>query len=514
MPKVLYLKASKKTIKMEASRRVPQTKSPAKDQARVSKSAKSDLGQERFPGVPLDIFEHKQVGSALLNLVAPDEAVTGHPAPIGIANLEVASSHLSATNGASGMPNYASNLTVYQSYCLLTGSAAYPCLYTSGGNFSWGKQEEGGYERTAHCVVSMASVGQELWGVLRSDQSDNFLLSEYNKTLQLHSFPITTTVPNGKIHFRIDVGGDPGYSGEVYITDGVNVAQENFVSGITGTVNMPIPATHFEIAIVFNESLENTIVGVILTDENDNVCTSGSTPRCLGYLEYSNITHIADRAGSLRINSAELVITNCQPSIYSGGTIQCGKVVCSKASRATWVNYLYQLNKTYLANLKHGLHNLWIAQGEHWMMSTPQDFGLPYVNIGQNYSARYHNPFMDNSTAFLSVMNYANPQGGVVASLPLELKVNAWCDYTTSDTSIGTVPGIVFTDKWLTAVSVLAAAYVITDNPNHLGLRKKLKQFVQFLMSDDPRAAAIRAGGATAGKVLAGFAPLAMSMFL
>jgi len=498
---------------MEASRRVPQTKSPAKDQARVSKSAKSDLGQERFPGVPIDIFEHKQVGASLINLVSPDEAVTGHPAPIGIANLEVASSHLSATNGASGVPNYDPTSTVYSAYCLLTGSAAYPCLFTGGGDFSWGYQLEGGYEKTAHCVVSSCSVGQELWGVLRSDASDNFLLSDYDKSLQSHAFPVHIPDGNGYVNIRIGVDGDPGYSGTVTISDGVNTASADWLSG--GFVSCSVPATSdVNISVVFNESLENSIVSIILSDKSGNICTTGLNPRVLDYLTYSNIPHIVDRAGSLRINSSELVITNCQPSIYSGGTIQCGKVVCGKAARSSWVNYLYQLNKTYLANLKHGLHNLWFAQGEHWKMSTPQDIGAIIKSAAFTYSARYHNPFMDNTTVFVSTLNYTNPQGGPVASLPLELKVNAWCDYTTNDTSIGTVPGIVFTDKWLTAVSILAAAYVITDNPSHLGLKKKLKQFVSFLMSDDPRASAIRAGGSAAVKALATFAPLATSLLI
>jgi hypothetical protein len=259
-------------------------------------------------------------------------------------------------------------------------------------------------------------------------------------------------------------------------------------------------------------------IRVLATTKSGNPSITRDQPTILAGLKYSNINYLAARAGSLRINSAELVITNTQPSIYSGGVIQCGKVVSPHPPKSQWVNYLYSLNKKYMGNLKHGLHNLWIANAGQWSMATPQAISLNQSpNLGSAYHSnqRFINPFMRNSTVFLTAMDYVNPvTSSPVPSLPLEFKVNAWVDYTTSDTSVGTVPGIVFTDKWLTAVSILAAAYVITDNPAHLNLKKKLKSFVSFLTSDDPRASAIRAGGAHAAKALATFAPLITAMLV
>ena len=84
----------------------------------------------------------------------------------------------------------------------------------------------------------------------------------------------------------------------------------------------------------------------------------------------------------------------------------------------------------------------------------------------------------------------------------MQLKVDGWVDYTTNDTTIPQIPGVVFPDEWLTAVSALEALFIFTDNPNHNKIKEIIKKASDFVRSGHPVAQALRMAGSTAVKAL------------
>ena len=132
---------------------------------------------------------------------------------------------------------------------------------------------------------------------------------------------------------------------------------------------------------------------------------------------------------------------------------------------------------------------MWFPSGTQWLMRPVAEYATT------NY-------FESDDVFNMYIVDYNHPNGTATASIDLQLKIDAWIDYTTNDTTVPQIPGVVFIDEWLTAVSALEALFVFTDNPNHEKIKATIKKASDFVRSGHPVAQALRNVGAMAIKVL------------
>lgn len=424
--------------------------------------------------------------SALENLVYPEDVDCQYPAPIGSSNLYIASS--SVAGDVLSIPNGIGSDPEFKSMIVQGGNPKSPVYYSSGTVYKFDAPDSNGL------VGSMLEVTRPgpQWGTLYNGQSQLYYMSTYRSVGALtgHCWDaITVSSVNDTVTIT-DVSSNP-YAGmftlSVYNSLGVllgtdacdNTGVAQVAPGVAGTISIKIDYAGLQ-------GVSRRVCTVVCGYANSSA--SPKTMCVLKKLPFSNFKYISDRSDRLRMNSTGLLMTSVIPELYEGGSIQAGKIISSVAPESDYSSYLYTLKKKYLGKLKEGCYGMWFPSGKEWLLDIEH---VDMINIVQN-----------DSVFNMFLIDYISPGGGNISSLDIQVKVDGWIDYTTNDTTIPQIPGVVFPDEWLTAVSALEALFIFTDNPNHNKIKEVIKKASDFVRSGHPVAQALRLAGSTAVKAL------------
>jgi len=201
----------------------------------------------------------------------------------------------------------------------------------------------------------------------------------------------------------------------------------------------------------------------------------------------TNYNYINARSNSTRLNRTALVITNVMADIYAGGNAQVGKIYSNEVPQQDYDSYLWTLQTKRLGNLKGGETTLLFA-------ATPEDWGF---RATPTYN--FNNLANPNTTVNMIILSNV-AVNGTNDSLPLQLKFDAWVDYSTPDNTLATVEVTAHADEWPTIMGYVTANYTFCDNITHQQVLAGLKKAVSFMVSGDPRAVAIRKAAVGLGK--------------
>jgi len=455
----------------------------------------SNSGVPRYPDMPpRNENIPKVVSAALDNLMSSEGIDASYPAPIGSANLDVAST--AVTGSIVNLNNFTTSAT-FENVILQTGNPNAPVYVTAPATFS-GQSE---FTYSADSVTEPGStlevnqVGDQ-WGMLYNDTTLVNIISEYSPILNKQTWPVHAVSTQDVITVT-DVSPNPGancFTLTALAPDGVTIvtAACNAAGVATFTLTQTLNWLFY---ITYNDlrGLTQREAKVVVTDVTLSTARqSPARPYVVQALPFSNFQYVAMRSQKYRMNRLCTVVTPTIAELYEGGNMLTGKITDSSPPLAIWDDYLFSLKKHRLDNLKKGLDACWFPQANEWLM-------------GNRY---YRNPFTGQTVLNLTHIVYVSPTATAIVSLPIQVKNTGWIDYITLDTTIPTVPGIVFTDAWLTSVSIIEAYYEFTDNP----VGKSMKNFVlnaaKFIMSGDPKAVAIRKAAKIAGSAIASVVPL------
>lgn len=474
---------AKRIIQSAANRTVSQTKS-----AGVIDHVKSNPKTKNLPGLSTMKLKRKEtLEAALENLMYPEEIDSAYPAPIATSNLYVSSA--STSGDVLNLPNGNGNVPHFNSYLLQQGDPQSPVLYSSGTTYPY--QADGG--ATSGSVLAVERDGPQ-WGTLFNDRVGLYLMSEFKEigSLKGQIWEVETTVANATVTLndRSDHIITGMFESTVYSTAGTVIDSD--ASDVTGQIIMTIPVAgryYIEITYASLAGESRRQLSVVVTQGGGAACESPQVPNVLRSLPYSNFKYIAARSDRVRLNSAGLLLTCVMPELYEGGSIQAGKIISSIAPESDYSSYLYTLKKKYLGKLKEGAYGMWFPNGPQW-------------NLAPLSNRNYSNSFESSDIVNLFILDYTHPTGANVAQIDVQAKIDGWVDYTTNDTTVPQLPGIVFMDEWLTAVSALEALFVFSDNPNHNKIKEVIKKASDFVRSGHPVAQALRSAGSMAVKAL------------
>lgn len=354
------------------------------------------------------------------------------------------------------IPNGNGNVPDFNSVVIQGNNPHSPVYYSSGTTFSFNPVDGGG---VLGATLEVTRIGVQ-WGSIYNPQSGLYYLSRYeNKgSLRSHCWDVVTLTPNEKITLQDD-GSNPHsnmFRASVFNSAGALVTTSN--CDATGKVEIVIASAGTYYFTITYSKLNSEKRYCSVRIGGDNAAASTLNPYVLKKLPFANFKYISSRSDRLRMNSTGLLMTCVMPEIYEGGSIQAGKIISSVAPESDYSSYLYTLRKKYLGKLKEGCYGMWFPTGSEWLMGPDND---DYFNFVQN-----------DSVFNMYLLDYSHPNGSNLSSLDMQLKVDGWMDYTTNDTTIPQIPGIVFPDEWLTAVSALEALFIFTDNPNHNKIKR------------------------------------------
>lgn len=422
---------------------------------------------------------------AIDNLICPEDVDASFPAPIGISNLDVCSTHTAGE--ILSLPNGNGNSASFNAIVLQTADPESPVLYTSGSFYGYEADGNGTNGSTLYVYKAGGA-----WGTLYNDRSDRYLLSTFYEVWDLkgHAWPVTTTGANAVLTCtdRSDHPVAAMYTATVYDTFGVTIGQTNSDAAGVAAVNIPA-AGNYLITIEYHslcglpERQLSVVVAIGGAAQNSPV-----SPTVLRPLKFSNFPYVLERSDLFRMNVCGLLLTCIIPEIYRGGSIQAGKIISSTAPQSSYQSYLYSLKKKYLGDLSNGCYGMWFPTGHEWDMQTETS------NFNKNV-------LFSSSVVNMYIVYYTSPSGAI-STLDVQLKADAWIDYTTQDTTIPSTPGIVFVDDWLTALSALEAMFIFTENPLHEKIREVWRKALDFMRSGHPAAEALKMAGALAVKGL------------
>ncbi len=446
----------------------------------------SDRGAEKYPGASIREGMNKSVLGALDNLLFPYAVDATFPAPIGTSNLQVASSELKGSEIT--LDNFSTTDTTFINYIVQTGNPAVPYFRTTVNTMPF---------ESDFVDLEVNNPGNQ-WGIINNHRLSTGVLSDFIPGVYLPGWSANSPLINSVINTQ-DNGPSP-FAGMYTVTTYNNVGTVITVDpcdaagACSATFGAATGVVWFSIEYAQSSNFFPRSLSVIVVDSGVNALNSPRFPTNLAKHGFSNLQYINSRADKLRMNSMSMVITSTIPELYQGGNILMAKLMSSLAptpvagTPITWDSFLYSQKISYLSNLEFGGEMMWFPQFNEWTLG--HDFGL--------------NPITANSVVNICKITYPSPQGVAVASLPIQVKINGWIDYTTSDTTIPTSPGIVFIDDWLTTVSILEACYRFTDNPTHNKVKEMIRKAVSFISSGDPYAVAIRKAGGLALKTALG----------
>lgn len=454
--------------------------------ANTVKSLHSDKGVDKYPGAAIKSGMNKSVLGALDNLLFPYAVDATYPAPIGTSNLQVASSELKGSEIT--LENFSTTDTTFVNYIVQTGNPAVPYYRTTLSTMPF---------EADFVELEVNNPGHQ-WGIINNTRLNTGVLSDFIPNVYLPGWSANSPLINSNINLH-DNGQNP-YVGLYTVTtyNSVGTVLNTTVSDANGNCLVSFGAATGVVwwSIEYDQDATGfpRILGMVVTDSGVNALSSPRFPTNLAKHGFSNLQYINSRADKVRMNSMSMVMTSTIPELYQGGNILMAKLMSSLApapvagTPVTWDSFLYSQKISYLSNLEFGGEMMWFPQYNEWTMG--HEFGA--------------NPITSSSVVNICKITYPSPQGVAVVSLPIQVKINGWIDYTTSDTTIPTSPGIVFIDDWLTAVSILEACYRFTDNPTHNKVKEMIKKAVSFITSGDPYAVAIRKAGGIALKTALG----------
>jgi len=433
-------------------------------------------------------YKNDHVLRALDAYLCPECSDVNYPAPIGTSNDYVATT--SCEGNITQVPNPSPASSTLASFAIQQGNPNAPLLVsggTSNGTFNY--YAEGAFQPT---YLEVNKTGQQ-WGLLYDPTDSLYLLSDFNSNVHANQQVWLMQTPNSGGVINLNDAAFPApfgmYGANLYWSNTANGTIAGNVPGISadaGALTLTCPAGKFIVGVSVNYGTSlfgytKRLLTISASDGTGTILSVGQEPHVLAPLINTNFSFIKARSDRVRLNCSEFVATMSVQEYYQGGNFLSGQILSAQPPPANYYNYLYTMKHRRLADAKFGLGSLWFPRGEQWNMGPADEYPV--------------NPFTTQSVVNMHILTYTNVSGNAVPFIDLQYKLTLWVDYTTSDTTVPTVPGIVWIDDWLTATSIVDALYNFTDNPNHTKVAKFLKDAVRYIMSDEKVPSALRKAG-------------------